>query len=429
MNKVFVLLVVFAIGCLCGYYFPFVNQNSSTVQSSVDVSGDVFDDAPVIPAKKESPVLAVSAANSLDEIVKQLDSKTPKTQFEGYRAFQKLDQLSVDEVERLLLTLGESQSLLKGQVAWFLSGKFPERAISLMSSSMSDNQMPLAQTLFSSLVLNQPEQMFDWLQNNENDFVMLFPRAEQQLDQKMALYQALAVYPDWKWAAYDAGVDLLKESGRSQDRWSARALAQTAAQSNPHEAIVYALAQHNGEVDAGLLNGAFTEYAKISPLEAKTLLLENQKYMESYTVDSVMDQLIALGNFGDVYELTRSLNDQELAERVINNVADKLYPYGSDKVLELFATISDEKLKISAARSVINYMSFNGYSIDKQLEIMDVGLKDISGQEKAITYALALSHGYKNNSLAVKNYMEKLKFNNREFALEVETYMGYMKDI
>ena len=142
-----------------------------------------------------------------------------------------------------------------------------------------------------------------------------------------------------------------------------------------------------------------------------------------------MYHLIALGNFIDVYALTNSLNDKKLTEQVINNAADKLYPYGSDKVLELFAVISDEKLKISAARSVVAYMSINGYSIDKQLEFMDAGLKDTVGQDKAITYALALSRGYKNDSLALKNYMDKLKFNNKEFALEVEKFMGYMQDI
>ncbi len=425
MNKVVVLPAVFILGGLCGYYLPIATSNASLSQSSADVA----DTIPVNSAVHASPPVSASKTESLDDLVKKMDVKTPKTQFEGYRTFQKLDQFSVDEIEHLLLSLDETQVLLRGQIAWFFSGKFPERAFFLMESSMGDNQMSLAQTLFSNLIANQPEQVFDWLQNNENDFVMLFPIAEQQLNQKIALYQTLAVYPDWKWAAYEAGVDLLEENDRSQDKWSTRALAQKTAQSDPREAIIYALAQHRGVVDAGLLNGALTEYAKINPLEAKTLLLENQEHMESYTIDSVMDQLIARGNFSDVYALTHSLNDKKLTEQVINNAADKLYPYGSDKVLELFAVISDEKLKISAARSVVAYMSINGYSIDKQLEFMDAGLKDTVGQDKAITYALALSRGYKNDSLALKNYMDKLKFNNKEFALEVEKFMGYMQDI
>lgn len=429
MNKVFVLLVVFAIGCLCGYYFPFVNQNSSTVQSSVDVSGDVFDDAPVIPAKKESPVLAVSAANSLDEIVKQLDSKTPKTQFEGYRAFQKLDQLSVDEVEQLLLSLGDSQPLLKGQVAWFLSGKFPERAISLMNSSMSDNQMPLAQTLFSNLVLNQPEQMFDWLQNNENDFVMLFPRAEQQRDQRMYLFQALAVYPDWKWAAYEAGVELFKKSDSSQGNWGTRTLAVTVAKSNPREAFDYALAQHDGEVDAGLLNGALTEYAQTNPLETKTLIVENQKYVEGFTVDLVMNQLIARGNYSEVLGLARSLNDKKLAEYAIPSAASKLYPHGNDKVLELLSSVSDADLKVSAVGAVVSTMSASGLPIETKLEIMDSGLQNVSIEKKVGTYAWVLKSEYKNDTLALKNHIDKLKYNDKAFGLKLETVIEYMNDI
>ena len=183
-----------------------------------------------------------------------------------------------------------------------------------------------SQPLFANLTANHPEKVFDWLQNNENDFVVLFSVTEQQFERKVALFQSLSVLPDWKWTAYEAGMKLVKESMRPQDKWSSIGLVQTVAQSSPQDAITYTLAQHNGAVDSSLLNGALIEYAKIAPLEAKSLLLENQAY-------------------ADAYGLANSLKNKEVIESVVTSTAEKLHSYGSDKIIDFLATLPGAALK------------------------------------------------------------------------------------
>ena len=431
MNKVFVLAAVFVTGAFCGYKLPTIaNKPASSPHLSSLENSSATVIRPV--AESRSAVVAVAVKDTPDEILKLLSAQTPKTQFEGYRAFQKLDQLSIDELEKILLSLDDSQLQLKGQISWFLSGKFPERAFALMESSMGDNQMSLAQTLFANLSANHPEHVFDWLQNNENDFAILFSVAEQQFERKMALFQALSVFPDWKWTAYDAGVKLVKESVRPQDKWSIQGLAQTVALANPMDAINYALAQHNGAVDKRLLNGALVEYAKTNPLEAKRLLLENQPHLDESTVSSLVDNLLFRGQFGDVYSLTDSLTssmpDKKMVESVVTDTAGKIHKYGSEKVVEFIATVKDPALKVKAVSSATSSMSVAGYPIDKLLAIMDEGLRDVPAGEKAFQYAWTLKSGYKNDAQSIAAYMNQLKFNNKELAVEVEKILEYLKD-
>lgn len=429
MKFFFVLIAVFAAGSLCGYQFASAMFVTDTPVVSSSLPPTVSQNAQVQPATASS-ISAVDSADkdSIDELVKYLSVQTPKTQFEGYRAFQKLDQLSAEDIERILLNLDDSQMQLRAQIAWFLTGKFPENAFALMESSMSDNQMALAKALFTNLTTNHPEKVFDWLQNNENDYAILFPVVEQQFGQKMILFQTLSTFPDWKWVAYEAGRKLAKESVRSEDKWGSRKLAQSAAQANPQEAINYALAQHSGAVDGALLNGALVEYAKVNPEETKNLLLENQSYVDEYTVGAVIDNLLFRGQFEDAYNLAGSLQDKKIAESVVGATAAKMHDYGSEKVIDFVATITDSKLKVAAISSAINSMSVAGYPIEKQLEIMDGSLHEVAAAEKAFQYAWTLKNGYKNNPQSMEAYMGKLKFNNKELAAEVEKVLGYLKD-
>lgn len=426
MNKVFVLIAVFVTGALCGYQLSTVSDGSAVAQLSPLKNKPASNEQPVV--ERPSATKIAVAKDAPDELVKLLSTQTPKTQFETYRAFQKLDQLSVGDIEKILLALDDSQLQLKGHIAWFLSGKFPEHAFALMESSMGDNQMSLAQTLFANLTVNHPEKAFDWLQNNENDFAILFAVAEQQFERKMALFQALSVFPDWKWTAYEAGIKLVKESMRPQDKWGSLGLAQAVAQSNPQEAINYALAQHNGAVDDSLLNGALIEYAKTNPLEAKTLLLENQLHVNEYTVSALIDNLLFRGHFGEAYGLANSLEDKKMGELVASGTAGKVHSYGSEKVIEFVATIKDPALKIKAISSATNSMSVAGYPVEKLLEIMDEGLREVSIEEKAFHYAWTLKNGYKENHQAVAAYMNQLRFNDKELAAKVEEVLGHLKD-
>lgn len=426
MNKVFVLVAVFAVGVLCGYQF-FAASGDGVIVYRSSPEDDLL---PTAAALTESPsvVATADAKATPEDLIKLLGAQTPKTQFEGYRAFQKLDQLSVDEIEQMLLSLDDSQLQLRGQIAWFLTGKFPDRALALMESSMGDNQMSLAQTLLANLTTNHPEQVFDWLQNNENDFAILFPVAEQQFERKMVLYQALSVFPDWKWSAYEAGMALVKNSIRPQDKWSSRRLAQTVAQANPQEAINYALAQHSGAVDGGLLNGALVEYAKTNPLEAKTLLLQYQLHADDITVGSLIDNLLFRGHFDEAYGLANSLQGKEIIESTISGTAGKMHNYGSEKVIEFVATIKDPALKVKAVSSATNSMSVAGYPVEKLLEVMDSGLRDVPVDDKAFSYAWTLKSGYKNDPQAMSAYMHRLKFNDKDLAAKVEEIFGYLKE-
>ncbi|MEN0036112.1 MAG: hypothetical protein AAGC78_03555 [Cellvibrio sp.] len=100
MNKVLVIIVVFAAGALCGYQFSVATDKSSPSPLPFLKNNPVADN---VASVNESPsVTAAVVKNDPDELIKSLSVQTPKTQFERYRAFQKLDQLSVDEIEQLL---------------------------------------------------------------------------------------------------------------------------------------------------------------------------------------------------------------------------------------------------------------------------------------------------------------------------------------
>ena len=161
MNKV-LLVVVFAVGLLCGLYF---NNNKTSVQPGIAEAPSVI--VADVEQKNLSPAVAaaLSATTEIapDDLVKLLGVETPKTQFEDFLAFQKLTQLSPEVIQQILLSLDSSQLELQRKIAWFFAGKFPEQAFQLMENSMGDNNVELARTLFSQLSVNQPEKVFDWL--------------------------------------------------------------------------------------------------------------------------------------------------------------------------------------------------------------------------------------------------------------------------
>jgi hypothetical protein len=425
VNKV-LLVVVFALGLFCGFL---ISDKSITSASTLDTFPEVKSHPrPEGIAPAAASVLTGNTKVTMEELVEFLGAETPKTQFEGYLAFQKLSQFFPEDIEKILLSLDDSKLELKGQIAWFFAGKFPEQAFQLMETSMGDNNLGLARTLFINLSINQPEKVFDWLQNNENDFAFLFPVAEQQSERKMLVYQALSVFPDWKWAAYEKGMALVKESVKSQDKWTAMELAQTVARANPLDAITYALAQHSGSVDRNLLNGALMEYAKTNPIEAKRMLLENQAYLEAASVNSVSSHLLLHGHFDDAYKLVASLSNTEIVESVVNNIASNIHSYGSEKVVDFVASITDPALKVKAVSSATTSMSVAGYPVEKLLEILNAGLSDVPAAEKAFSYAWVLKTGYKDNPQSISAYLNQMKYNNEGLAIEVEKILEYIKD-
>lgn len=426
MNTVVVIIVVFAVGVICGHQFSRVTDKPVAASLSSLPNNSAIE----APSTSELPSAATvipAINNEPDEIIKQLSFQTPKTQFERYRAFQQLDLLSVAELERLLLAIDDSQLELKRQVAWFFSGKFPEPAFDFMESSMGDNQMPLAQLVYEGLTSSHPEKIFDWLQNNENDFVMLYPVAEQQFERKMALFQALSILPDWKWAAYEAGLKLIKESVRPHNKWSSQPLAQAVAQANPMEAINYALAQHHGAVDKALLNGALVALSNTNPVEAKRLALENQAHLDTFAINSVVRNLVARGELNEVFSLTNTLADKSMLEFVIAGAASDMHLHGSEKVSEYIASISDPALKVKAVNAAASSMLVAGYPVEKLLEITDMGLRDLPVSEKVISYTWIIKRGYEGNPQAMAAYLNQMKTYNKELAIKVEELLGSIK--
>lgn len=425
MNKVFVVILIFAAGVLCGY------KISAVVDKPVASSFLSLKNVPVTetPSVRELPAAVVTnvAKNEPYELINLLSAQTSKTQFERYRDFQKLDLLSVAELGQILLTIDDSQLDLKRQVAWFFSGKFPEPAFDLMESSMGDNEMQLAQMLYEGMTNNHPEKVFDWLQNNENDFVILYPVDEQQFERKLALFQALSVLPDWKWTAYEAGLKLIKESARPQDNFNSHMLAQAVARANPMDAINYALAQHNGGVDKRLLSGALNTLANTNPVEAKKLFVENQAHLDELTVGPLVYNLMDRGEFNEIYSLINSLTNKKMVEAVVAGAAGSIHNHGSEKVVEFITAINDPELKVTAVNSATSSMSIAGYPLEKLFDVIDGGLRDVSVDKKAFSYAWIIKRGYKSNPQAVTAYLNQMKVNNKELAVEVEKLVNGLK--
>ena len=192
MNKAVILVLVFGLGGLCGYKIgaevPF---DLEWVSAPAELDSNPESVAPPAPqvAKTTPQRIAMASLPSSDDVIRLLGVQTPKSQFDGYRALQQLELLSPSAIQNILLSLDDSQPQLKGQIAWFLAGKFPEHAFTLMESSMGEE---LAATLFANLSLNQPQMTFEWLQQHESDFAFMFSAPEQQLERKMALLQSLS---------------------------------------------------------------------------------------------------------------------------------------------------------------------------------------------------------------------------------------------
>lgn len=427
MSKALLVIAALFVGLMLGYQLsPKLEVTTTSTLPSLN-SGFT---STLAPTAEKSPLLVrdEARAKSTDDLVKLLSTETPKTQYEGYRAFQKLDQLSPDELHKILLSLDDAQAQLKSQIAWFFAGKFPEEAFLVMLTSMGDNPASLSQLLFTNLSANHPQLVHEWVAQNENDFAFLFPISEQQLERKLFLLQTLSVFPESKWLAYEEGLRLVKDSVRPQDKWSTIGLAHTVAQANPLEAIDYALAQHQGTVDGNLLNSALSLYAGTNPIEAKRLLLENQAHVEYPAISSLIDSFFKRGQFPEAYELLDTLTDKQAIEAVAVNTASKIHSFGSEKVTEFIAVIKDPALKVKAVSAATTSMSAAGYPVETVLAVMDTGLRSVAPTEKAFGYAWTLKNGYKDDPQSMASYLNRLRFNDKALADEVEKILDHLKD-
>ena len=361
------------------------------------------------------------------EISTLIDLSETRTPFGYFQLLSSLEQYSADEVEAYLLSIDPSKADLRNQVIWFFSGKFPEKAIDLLSTEAGKDS-ELTKILAYHLTFNHPDLTWSWINDNPDAVNSLYKTETERFQFKLVALNALSRLPDSKWFAYEQGVKMITEGPRPQDKYSLMTLAQNAASSNPLEAIHYAAADKNNPNNRHLLNGAITEYARQDPAYASQLILENEDRIDSMAVSATTTQLLFKDQYDDAFNLANQLKNESLKSSTIDQLASNLVTYGKNDEygLKLIHTLQDDSSKIKAASSLINSMSVIGYPVEKQLVILEQGLTDVPSHSKSWNYAWTLKQGYGKDADATKIYVNQLRSKDPELAKGIE---GILKSL
>jgi hypothetical protein len=421
-----IAVVFFILGLLTSGIFlsdqSNTGNNLSASMPKTDINTDAQTKQKTIPSNGQEPAASVIATP------KKIDFAEPKTPFGYYQAFASLDNFSADEIADYLLAIDPFKTELRNQIAWFLSGKFPEKAFEILDSNALKNDKELSKALIFNLSSNHPDITQDWIINNDGVIDSLFANEREKRTLKLINLNSLARIPEYKWEAYEQGMALINNGSLPNDKYSKFSLAQNAASSDPLEAVNYALSKTNGSIDAHLLNGALTEYAKKSPNEASRYILENEAAIDSMAISSTMSSFLFKDKFDDAYSFINSLETESLKENAIGQLSSDLTTYGKNEQngLKFVQSLKDEKSKISAAGSLTNSMSVTGYSVEKQMEILDKGLSEVSPDAKSFQYAWTLKRGYGKDSPETKQYINQLERSNPELAKAVKQSLQYL---
>ncbi len=420
-----IAVVFFIIGLLSGVFFSNQPNTSNNISASIpitEINSDAQTQQKSIPSNgQEQAALAIATP-------RKIDFAEPKTPFGYYQAFASLDNFSADEIADYLLALDPFKTELRVQIAWFLSGKFPEKSFEILDSNALKNDKELSRFLVFNLSSNHPDITRNWINSNGDILDDIFPTENEKHRFKLMNLNSLARIPEYKWEAYEQGIALINNGSLPNDKYSKMTIAQNAAAENPLEAIQYALTKPTGSIDAHLLNGALTEYAKKSPNEASQYILENEASIDSMAISSTMTSFLFKDKFDDAYEFINSLEAESLKEKAISQLSSDLTSYGKHEQngVKFVQSLKDEKSKISAASSLTNSMSVTGYSVEKQMEILDKGLPEVPPDAKSFHYAWTLKRGYGKDSPETRQYISQMEQSNPELAKAVKQSLQYL---
>jgi len=374
---------------------------------------------------QDLPAIKNTANPPSQKNAKTINFVEPKTQFGYHEAFNSLEKFSADEIAEYLLSIDEYKTEMRAQIAWFLSGKYPEKAFDLLNSNLVTGDVELAKILAFNLSNNHPDLTYSWLKNNDNIFNQLFSNQTEKYQFKLINLQTLSKIPEFKWDAYEKGRALINNGPRGQDKYSMLRLAQYTASSNPLEAINYALSKADGHIDTNLLNGALTEFAKRDPTAASQYILENEDSIDPVAITATTSSFIFKDRYDEAFTLVDSLKNSELKKNTIGQLASNLVDYGKNETngLKLIQSLKDNDSKVIAASSLLSSMSVVGYPVEKQIEILDQGLTNVPVHSKSWEYAWTLKKGYGKDSDATKNYIRQLQQQNPELAKVVSSIL------
>jgi hypothetical protein len=414
----FIAVLFFVIGFFSAIIYKdkvqFADNNSGYVKTTSDNNEQVT-------TQKENTSSNQVNQQAPKEISDLIKLSEPRTPFAYYQILTSLEQYSADEVEAYLLSIDPNKTDLRNQIIWFFSGKFPEKAIDLLSTEAgSDSE--LTKILGYHLTFNHPDLVWNWINDNPDGINSLYKTETERFQFKLTALNALSRLPDSKWAAYEQGLKIISEGPRPQDKYSLLTLAQNVASSNPLEAIHYAASDKNNPNNRHLLNGAITEYARQDPAYASRLILENEDRIDSMAVTATTTQLLFKDQYDEAFSLADSLKDESLKSSTIDQLASNLVTYGRNDEygLKLINTFKDDASKIKAASSLINSMSVLGYPVEKRLEILEQGLPEVPAISKSWSYAWTLKQGYGKDADATRNYVNQLRYKDPELAKGVD---------
>lgn len=382
-----------------------------------------------IPPKNVSTGVVKTSTQSTSSAPRVIKFDEPKTSFGYYQAFASLDNFSADEIANFLLSIDQQKTEMRSQIAWYLSGKYPEKVFELLSSNLVTSDRELSKMLAFNLSANQPDITENWIENNDRIVTQLFPSQTEKYQFKLVNLQALSRIPEYKWSAYEKGKKLIESGPKGRDTYSMLTLAQYTSSSDPIEAINYALSTTNGEIDSNLLNGALTQLANTDPIAARNYILEHEDSLNSMPVSAITSALIYRDSYDEAYSLVNSIKNPKLKESAINQIGSSLMTYGKSEAhgVMFVQALNDNESKIQAASSIRNSMATIGYSVEKQLEFLDQGLTKIPSNDKSWEYAWTLHTGYGKDSDAAKSYISQLEQRDPDLAKLVKSTLENLK--
>ena len=382
-----------------------------------------------IPPKNVSTGVVKTSTQSTSSAPRVIKFDEPKTSFGYYQAFASLDNFSADEIANYLLSIDPNKTEMRRQIAWYLSGKFPEKVFFLLNSNLITSDLELSKILIFNVSSNHPDITMAWIEDNQDILDAVFQNSTEGYQLQLNTLKGLAMLPEHKWDAYEKGRKLIQNGPRGQDKYAMLTLAQLTASSNPQEAINYALSSEDGKIDASLLNGALNELAKVDPDAAAIHILENQQLIDPSSVTATTTALVFKDKSDNAFRLINALKSDELKNRAISGLASNIVTQGKNETdaLKLVQTMADDTSKIEAARAVITTMSVVGYSVERQLDILNQGLTTVSNSSKSFQYAWVLHNAYGNNSSEINNQIIQLERNNAELAKAVQTTLEHFE--
>ena len=421
-------LIVFTLGFAASEFYKSQStpiQNDSQVEPAELVVSQYSLDASDQLSNKD-----VSKVEQTKKLANKLDLqnvKKPKTSYEVFKLLIELDSSSAKDLEAYLASLGRDNPEVRNQVAWLLSAKYPTHALDYITTLMNSGDIDLSKVVLQSVGQNHAKLAWDWVKANEKEMDSIYKNVSEKYDAKLFVLNMLARVPEEKWAAYEEAKNVIAAGPQKADKYRLMTVANSAASSDPEDAISYALSGVNGKRDSDLFNGAIVNLIVKDVFRARDLVLQNQDVADMTAVNTIAQKLIINNQFSDAYSLANGFNIPEQQKSALQALGGMLISNGLERTKEFADTIRSDDLRYEVVNGMVISMAVNGQPVKDQVALMDSAMGNISVEKKGFNYAYTVRDWSKLNPTEYNNYMSDLRSRDKPLADAIETNSKYLQ--